>query len=157
MCSWGPWGQGPGGPRGPGRGRGGWGWRELPQLPQVAPPKPNAFRVAITVLNNAGINSVVSPYFGRTPYIAFVDIILRHIDRVEIVPNPAASMAGGQGGGAGFIVVQLILNSGARAVVTAAPAPNIAMKLQVMGIAIYRVQPGITVRDALRQLGLIIT
>lgn len=45
-------------------------------------------RVAISADDSNGLNSVVSPHFGRCPYYAFVDVEGREVRQVNVLNNP---------------------------------------------------------------------
>ena len=45
-------------------------------------------RVAISVDDAQGLDSVVSPHFGRCPYYALVDVEGREVQSVQVVANP---------------------------------------------------------------------
>lgn len=46
-------------------------------------------RVAVSADNNNGLDSVVSPHFGRCPYYVLVDLDGREVSQVNAVENPA--------------------------------------------------------------------
>ena len=45
-------------------------------------------RVAISTDDNKGLDSVVSPHFGRCPYYVLVDLEDRQVRQVSAVENP---------------------------------------------------------------------
>lgn len=45
-------------------------------------------RVAISAGDNSGLDSLVSPHFGRCPYYALVDIDGRDVKQVNAIANP---------------------------------------------------------------------
>jgi predicted Fe-Mo cluster-binding NifX family protein len=45
-------------------------------------------RVAISADDNSGLDSVVSPHFGRCPYYVLVDLDGRDVSKVDAVENP---------------------------------------------------------------------
>lgn len=45
-------------------------------------------RIAISVENNQGLDSTVAHHFGRCPYFAFVDVVGREIEALEVFENP---------------------------------------------------------------------
>jgi len=46
-------------------------------------------RVAVSADNNNGLDSVVSPHFGRCAYYVLVDLDGREVSRISAVENPA--------------------------------------------------------------------
>lgn len=46
-------------------------------------------RVAVSADNSNGLDSVVSPHFGRCPYYVLVDLNEREVSQVNAVENPA--------------------------------------------------------------------
>ncbi len=45
-------------------------------------------RVAVSADDNNGLDSVVSPHFGRCPYYVLVDVNGREVKQVNVVANP---------------------------------------------------------------------
>jgi len=45
-------------------------------------------RIAISAETNDGLDSVVSPHFGRCPYFALVDVEGVEIKAIQVIPNP---------------------------------------------------------------------
>jgi len=45
-------------------------------------------RVAVSADDNDGLDSVVSPHFGRCPYYVFVEVEGREVKQVDAVANP---------------------------------------------------------------------
>lgn len=147
------WGRG----RGAGRGfRGGMGPGFMPApaaMPQqpVPPPQPGVKRVVASVEENNGLNSRISPRFGRCLFLAFVDIGNGEVKSVNIVPNQAASMPMG----AGLAVAQMVIASGASEVIGSNFGPNVSMAFQQAGLKTNIVEPFIPLKEALRRLGLL--
>jgi len=46
-------------------------------------------RIAVSADNSNGLDSVVSPHFGRCPYYVLVDLDEREVSQVNVVENPA--------------------------------------------------------------------
>ena len=155
---WYQWGYGPGYGRGYGRGWGrGFGrgmgpWSFQTQLPSLPPPPPNSIRVVISTEDDRGIEGIISPRFGRSPYFTVVDIQDKRIVNVHVVNNNAMNLPHG----VGMIVAQWIVSNGVNVVIAAQLGPNVQYVLQQAGINVIYVTPGIRVIDALRQNNLII-
>jgi len=140
------WGRGGGG-WGWGRG-GGWGggWSATAQLPSIQPPSSGAVRAVASVENNFGLNSIISPRFGRAPFFAVVDIVNGRIVNLTFVPNTCAGMPHG----VGVAVAQWIIGIGARYAIGAHFGPNVQAVLQQAGVQICIVPEGTRLEDALR-------
>jgi predicted Fe-Mo cluster-binding NifX family protein len=54
-------------------------------------------RIAFTVDEDRGLDSIVSPKFGRAKYFVIVDWDGREVLGVRTIPNPGASASGGPG------------------------------------------------------------
>ncbi len=151
----GRWGGGMGRGRGWGRG-GGWGGPPMGPAPMAGvsplpPPPEGVLRVAAPVMDASGLNSVIAPMFARAPFIVFADIVNGVIANVHVQPNPASM----QGGGAGMVVGQMIVSSGARIVLAANVGPNLQQVLGASGVEVRIVSPGVRFIDALKQHGLV--
>lgn len=132
------------------RWRGGWG-EEPSARPKMPPPTPGALRVAIAVDLDQGLESPLSPRFGRAPFILIVDIVGGEVKQYRCFRNPHADAPRG----AGTRLGRWLLEAGVRAVVGAQPGPHLSMLLQQAGVAVYPLPPGIRAIDALRQVGLV--
>jgi predicted Fe-Mo cluster-binding NifX family protein len=76
-----------------------------------------------------GLEASVDPRFGRCQYFLFVDTETMNF---QCVGNPAFSA----GGGAGIQAAQLVVNRGAKAVLTGDVGPNAFQALQAGGVRI---------------------
>ncbi len=131
------------------RWRGGWG-AEAVKAPEVPPPVPGVLRVAIAVDADLGLDSPLSPRFGRAPFILLVDVAGGEVKWYKSFRNPHAEAPRG----AGVRLGQWLLAAGVKAVVGAQPGPHLSMLLQQAGVAIYPLPPGIRAVEALRRVGL---
>lgn len=89
----------------------------------------------IVPLENKLIESPVCQSFGRTPLFVLVDT---ESDAVEYLDNSAAASQGG----AGIKAAQMIVDSGASAVITFRLGQNAADVLNAANIEIYKAQDG---------------
>lgn len=76
------------------------------------------------------LDATVSPVFARCPYYVFYDL---DKDTYEVVPNPSVT----SGGGAGAQAAQLIVNKGAKAMISGNVGPNAASVLQSAGVKMF--------------------
>ncbi|RLG89204.1 MAG: hypothetical protein DRO15_01080 [Thermoprotei archaeon] len=121
-------------------------------MPNPLPPPPSGvFRIATAVLDNRGLDSIISPRFARAPFLAIIDIMGGAITNIQVIGNPAASAPRG----AGVAVAQWLISSGVRAVLAVNLGHNVYTILRQASVAIYTVQPGIRIIDALRSVGLV--
>ena len=97
-------------------------------------------KIAIT---STGTNpeSPVDPRFGRSPYIAFVDL---HTGQLEALANPFADASGG----AGIQSAQFVLGHSAEALLTGHCGPKASSVLSDAGVQVVNGISG-TVREAM--------
>jgi len=145
------WGRRMGWGRGMGRGWGAMPPTTMPQMPQLPPLKAGAKRVVAAVEDNNGLNSRISPRFGRAPFMAFVDIVDGKVETVNIIPNQAAGLPTG----AGITVAQWIISAQATDVIAPYLGPNVSMVFSQAGLRVHSIEPLISLSDALRRAGLI--
>ncbi len=151
-------GRGRGGGRGGYRWRRGWsqGWGSGPQPQQPAPLHvqqlpPGYRRIAAVVDEDNGLDSRISPTYGRAPYIALVDLDPQgNIVAVNIVPNPAVNTPQG----AGPATTQYILSTGATTIIASNIGPNAQAFLRQYGVQVVTVPPGTPLKQALRTIGI---
>ena len=95
-------------------------------------------RIAISSTGQ-GLDSQMSPVFGRCPYFVFVDVDMetKEIKNEKTVPNSAAMQAGG----AGVMSAQLVGNEKVEAVISGAAGPRAFGVLQQLGIKIFQGVP----------------
>jgi len=98
-------------------------------------------KVVVTATGD-GLDSAVDGRFGRCAKFLFYDT--ETDDVLEVLDNPAASAPGG----AGIQAAQLVVEKGAKAVLTGNIGPNASGVLSQAGIAVYTGLSG-TVKDAI--------
>ncbi|RLG59074.1 hypothetical protein DRN86_04810 [Candidatus Geothermarchaeota archaeon] len=136
---------------GGGRGRrGGWGWRggEEPQLFQRPMNLPKKFKIAVASQAKGGLNDFISPTFARCPFFTLITIDSQRISDVKVVPN---SYAGGASG-VGIAVAQMLGNLGVHVVLAGNFGPNAYNALSQLGIQAIRVLPGMSIKEAIKQV-----
>jgi predicted Fe-Mo cluster-binding NifX family protein len=97
-------------------------------------------RIVITA-SGPSPDADVHPNFGRCPAYVFVDTETLEVEAME---NPGFTAAGG----AGIRGAQLVVQKGARAVITCNVGPNAFRVLEAAGVPVYHFAGG-TVREAL--------
>ncbi len=122
----------------------------MPQMQSLPPPPPGGLRVAAAVVNDAGLNSLISPRFARAPFIAVLDIVGGRVSNVAVIPNSLAQAPRG----VGIAIAQWLISQGVRLVIAARLGPNITMALQQAGIRVEYAPPGVRLGDALYKLGI---
>ncbi len=101
-------------------------------------------RIAVSADSNDGLDSVVSPHFGRCPYYVLVDVEDRQVRQVQAVPNPYyAQHAPG-------VVPEFIHRQGAHVMLTGGMGGRAIAFFQEYGIEPVTGASG-TVRRALEQ------
>lgn len=93
-----------------------------------------------------GLDSPISPVFGRCAYFVVVETEGKEIKGSKDVPNTAA----GQTGGAGITAAQLVGNEGVDAVITSNMGPRAFGVMEQLGIKVFHASEG-TVREVVQQ------
>ena len=103
------------------------------------------------VEEDRGLDSRVSGVFARAPFLAVVDVAGGKVAQVRVLPNPYAMGPGGAGPG----LVEWVLGTGAEVVVAPGLGVNAAQAAEAAGLRVVRVEPGVTLREALKKAGLV--
>jgi len=99
-------------------------------------------RIAISSTGQ-GLDSKLSPLFGRCAFFVIVDIENSEIKNDKTIENKAVMQAGG----AGIMAAQIIGNEKVNVVISNAIGPRAFDVLQQLGIEMYKAQ-GATVKEA---------
>lgn len=89
--------------------------------------------IAISLKENQGLDSEVSPIFGRCPFFMFIDP-----DSKEFTVEPNTAML--ESGGAGIMAAQMMVNKKVTAVISGDFGPKASSVLFAEGIALYQHQ-----------------
>jgi len=89
-------------------------------------------KLALTATGE-GLESDLSPVFGRCPYFVVVELADGDVTSTQTVQNQAIN----QGGGAGISAAQTIGNQGVDAIITGNVGPRAFGVLNQLGIAVY--------------------
>jgi predicted Fe-Mo cluster-binding NifX family protein len=87
--------------------------------------------IAITLKEKSGLDSPVSPIFGRCPYYMFIDPDTKEF---TIKENPAVK----ESGGAGIKASQFMVDQKVTAVISGDVGPKAASVLLTEGISVYQ-------------------
>ncbi len=98
-----------------------------------------------------GLNAPLSAVFARAPYFVIVDVKEGKPVNTWSYPNTMR----GVGGGAGRIIAEWVISTGARIVVASSIGSNAALILESAGIKIILAEPGRQVREILHMHGLL--
>lgn len=98
-------------------------------------------KVAVTA-HGPGLDAQFVPVFGRCPAFVLIDT---ETSTSEVLENGAATAAGG----AGIQAAQMVIDRGAKAVITGNVGPNAFQVLSAAGVPVY-VFGGGTVRQAVQ-------
>jgi predicted Fe-Mo cluster-binding NifX family protein len=109
-----------------------------------APGRRAAGRVAITVVDDSGLDAAMDPRFGRAPFFLIVDADTGELEAV--VANPAAQAGHGAGTGA----AALMSENRVRAVISGRFGPKASDGLRGLGITALIAPEGLTARQALQ-------
>jgi len=86
-------------------------------------------KICVSATSNS-LDASVDPRLGRCPYLIIVDT---ETMQFEAVPNVAS---GSMGGGAGIQAAQIIINKGAKVVITGNVGPSALQALSAAGISV---------------------
>jgi len=100
-------------------------------------------RIAISSTGK-GLDSMLSPVFGRCAFFVIVDIKNNEIKINKTIENKAVMQAGG----AGIMAAQTIGNENVNAVISSAVGPRAFDVLNQLSIDVYKAQ-GATVKEAI--------
>lgn len=103
--------------------------------------------VAVPTKGSKGMVDTVSDMLGRAKTFTIIDIEGKIIEKVEVIPNPAASYEQG----AGPVAVKTLIDKGVTAVVAGEFGPGVSTLLEQFNITMVKVKRGTTVAEAIQQ------
>jgi predicted Fe-Mo cluster-binding NifX family protein len=104
----------------------------------------NEMIVAVPTKGSKGIVDMVSDMLGRAKTFTIVDIDGETIEKVEVIPNPAASYEQG----AGPVAVKILIDKGVTTVVAGEFGPGVSTLLKQFNVTMVKVKRGIPVAEA---------
>ena len=97
--------------------------------------------------HSGGLDDTITPQFGRAKTFTFVEVSDGEIVNVEIIANPATELPSG----AGIKAAQLVVDKGAKIVLTGNVGGKAMEALKRAGVKIFDAA-GVTVRKAIEML-----
>jgi predicted Fe-Mo cluster-binding NifX family protein len=97
--------------------------------------------------NGPNLDSFVDPRFGRCLYFIFVDP--KNQKKINTVPNAGINAMRG----AGIQAAQIVVEQGARVLITGNIGPNAFGVLNASRVKIFKAMPGTKIKDAISAFG----
>jgi len=104
-------------------------------------------KLAIPSIGRGGKRSRVSDVFAKAPYFTFVEIQGGEMSGATVRENEASGMKQG----AGPVVTKNLKDSGVDIVVAGEIGPGAKTLIEIGGIELFTVEPGIVVSEAVRR------
>ncbi len=108
-------------------------------------------KIAIATLGDKGLQDTVSPEFGHSKTFTIVEIEDGKVKNVEVMNNPAEGLTHKRGP----VIAKRLANKGVGMVISGEIGPGASRALEQLGIRMLIVRPGHSVKDVLREQGLI--
>lgn len=110
----------------------------------IEPMERSRQRVALPVVGDAGLDSVVSEHFGSAPFFIFVDIGLEGVERWYTRANPGVGLERKRG----VVVTDMLVEEDVTVLLSDELGEGPFHILRDSFISVYPVKGGVTVRDA---------
>jgi len=107
----------------------------------------NTFRLAVPTKGSRGMRDAVSEVFARAPTFTIIDIVDEKVREVRVEKNSAAALKQGTGP----IVAKNLKDLGVEAVAAGELGPGAKTLLEMNGVRIVQVEPGIKVSKAVTE------
>jgi len=104
-------------------------------------------RLALPTKGDRGMKDVVSDVFARAATFTFIDVVDGEIKEVKAEENKASSLKQGTGP----IVAKYLTEKGVDVVVAGELGPGAKTLLEISGIRMVRVAPGVKVKEAVTE------
>ena len=104
-------------------------------------------RIAVATKEARGMIDVVSDVFARAKTFTFIDIVGGEVKEVKVEENPFSSVKQG----AGPIVVKSLKEKKVDVIITDELGPGAATLLEMSGIRMVKVAPGVKVSEAVEK------
>jgi predicted Fe-Mo cluster-binding NifX family protein len=102
-------------------------------------------RLAIPSIGIKGMREVVSPVFAKAPVFTVIDIVEGEVKELRKEKNPASDLKQGSGP----IAAKNLKDMGVDVIVTGEMGPGARTLMEISGIKVIMVEPGIKVSDAI--------
>ena len=104
-------------------------------------------KLAVPSLGKGGKRSRVSDVFAKAPYFTFVEIAGEKISSAIVSANEGSGITQG----AGPVVVKTLKEAGVDVIIAGEIGPGAKTLLEISGLELFSVKPGIFVSDAIQQ------
>jgi predicted Fe-Mo cluster-binding NifX family protein len=107
----------------------------------------SSYKIAVPTTSDRGLRDVVSEIFARAPTFTIVEVIDGEVKNVIVEENPASGLKQGSGP----IVAKTLKEKGVNIVVSGELGPGASTLLEMSGIRMIRVDPGVKVSKAVEK------
>jgi len=104
-------------------------------------------RLAVPSMGIKGMNDVVSPIFAKAPMFTIIDIVGGEVKELRKEKNLASELKQGSGP----IVAKNLRDMGVDVIVAGEMGPGASTLMEISGIKVIMVEPGIKVSDAVER------
>jgi predicted Fe-Mo cluster-binding NifX family protein len=104
-------------------------------------------RLALPTNGNNGMTALISDVFARAPNFTFIDVVDGEINQVRVEENKAFQLKQG----AGPIVAKNLREKNVDVVVSSDLGPGAKTLLELNGIRMIKVTPGVRIKDAVNE------
>jgi predicted Fe-Mo cluster-binding NifX family protein len=105
-------------------------------------------KIAVPTKGDRGTRDVVSDVFARAPTFTIIEVVDGEVRNVAVEENPAANLKQG----AGPVVAKMLKEKGVNVVASGEMGPGATTLLEMSGIRMVQVDPGVKVKDVLEKV-----